>query len=687
MQRQGLDSARGGHLAAFDPHRLMSDTETATVLQEECVNTIRFLAADAVEKARSGHPGMPMGAATLAFVLWTQFLKHNPTDPDWADRDRIVLSCGHGSALLYALLHLTGYDLALDELREFRQWGSRTPGHPERGLTPGVETTTGPLGQGMANAVGMALAEQKLAHEFNRPGHCIVDHFTYAIVSDGDLMEGISHEAASMAGHWGLGKLICLWDDNAITIDGGTDLTVSDDVAMRFRAYGWHVVRVNDGNDASEIAAAITAARETTDRPSLVCVRTVIGFGSPGKAGTASSHGAPLGEEEMQATKEELRWPQSPTFHVPASVRSFMCAQSAGQEAQQEWAAAFDAYAQHHPDLAARYAGWGASDLPIMKDRPVFELGTRIATRAASGKALEHQTRFLENLVGGSADLTGSNKTLVRHQTAFERSSLGGHYLYFGVREHAMAAVCNGLALHGGFRPYCGTFLVFSDYLRPALRLGALMGLPVTYVFTHDSIGVGEDGPTHQPIEHVMALRAIPNVTVIRPADANETVQAWQVASGSEDGPTALILTRQSLPVVSTPEQAEGTARGGYILCGHGECDALIIASGSEVAVAAEAAEALEGTARVRVVSMPSWELFEAQSATYRESILPRSVWRRVSLEAGTTLGWERYVGDRGTALGIDRFGASAPGHILFEKLGITTGRVVEAVRALLSSD
>ncbi len=661
--------------------------KTDTVLQEECINTIRFLAADAVQQARSGHPGMPMGAAAMAYVLWTRFMKHSPDDPDWADRDRFVLSCGHGSALLYALLHLTGYALSLDDLRAFRQWGSRTPGHPERGVTPGVETTTGPLGQGLANAVGMAMAERMLEHEFNRQGHGIVNHHTYAIVSDGDLMEGISHEVASMAGHWGLGKLICLWDDNAITIDGETNLAVSDRVEDRFRAYGWHVSRVADGNDVDALAAALAAARSVKDRPSLVCVRTVIGYGSPGKAGSAKAHGAPLGKEDLLAAKESLRWPQAPAFHIPEAVRSSMCARARGRQVQEEWNASMMRYAKAHPDLADRYAAWMANELPAMPGTPSFELGSRIATRAASGEALGHLTDFLENLVGGSADLTGSNKTRVPGQQAFGQHSPGGHYLYFGVREHAMAAVCNGMALHGGLRPYCGTFLVFSDYLRPALRLGALMGLPVTYIFTHDSIGVGEDGPTHQPIEHVMALRAIPNVVVIRPADANETVWAWQVAVRRARGPTALILTRQAVSVVSTESQAAGLQQGGYVLRGEGDCDAIILATGSEVEIAVSAAAVLESDARVRVVSIPSWELFAAQSAAYRESVLPQSVWRRVAIEAGTTLGWERYVGDRGTTIGINRFGASAPGNVLYKKLGFTADRVVRAVRSLLEFD
>ena len=597
-------------------------------LDKACINTIRFLAADAVERAASGHPGMPMGAAAAAYVLWTRYLRHNPADPGWMNRDRFVLSAGHGSMLLYALLHLTGYDLPMEELRSFRRWGSRTPGHPERGLTPGVETTTGPLGQGFANAVGMAVSERMLAATFNRPGHDVINHYTYVIASDGDLMEGISHEAASLAGHLALGKLLCLWDDNEITIDGSTSLSVSEDVEARFRAYGWHVVAVADGNDTEEVDAALAASMAEAARPSLVRVPTTIGYGSPGKAGSERVHGSPLGEQELRAAKRNLGWPEERPFHVPDEVRTAMCAAKQGGHMQKDWNARLARYGDAYPELAAELAARLRGSLPARWEEtlPEFDIGSVVATRAASGRVVGHLTQAAGALVGGSADLTGSNKTRGASQLDFQRDQPQGRYLRFGVREHAMAAACNGIALHGGLRPYCGTFLIFSDYLRPALRLSALMHLPVVYVFTHDSIGVGEDGPTHQPIEHLMALRAIPNLALIRPADANETAQAWRAAMLRRDGPTALALTRQGVATLATVEQAAGVLKGAYILrATESSPDLILIASGSEVQLAVSAAEVLRrgDGVQVRVVSMPSWELFAAQPSSYQRTVLP----------------------------------------------------------------
>ncbi len=663
----------------------------ATDLALKSINTLRFLAVDAVQQANSGHPGMPMGMAAPAYVLWHHFLKHNPKDPAWPDRDRFVLSAGHGSMLLYGLLHLTGYDLPMEELRRFRQWGSKTPGHPEYGHTPGVETTTGPLGQGFANGVGMAIAERFLAARFNRPGFPIVDHYTYGIVSDGDLMEGISHEAASLAGHLGLGKLIYLYDDNDISIDGSTDLAFTEDVAGRFEAYGWQVLRVEDGNDLAAVARALEAARAEAARPSLIITRTHIGYGSPHKQDTAEAHGAPLGDEEVRLTKRALGWPEDRTFYVPDEVYAHMQeAIGKGRAAQEAWKERFERYAEVFPEEAATFRAWLEGHLPEGwdADLPVFEPGTSVATRKASGAVLAVLGERLPNLIGGSADLTPSNNTFIKGRTDFQRDNPAGGYLRFGVREHAMAAICNGLALHGGLRPYGGTFLVFSDYMRPAVRLSALMGLPVVYVFTHDSIGLGEDGPTHQPVEHAMSLRLIPNLTFIRPADAAETVEAWRVALLNRRGPTALALTRQGVPVLdrSRLAPAEGLRRGAYILSDDdGTPDLILMASGSEVALIVEAAERLRPLGhRVRVVSMPSWELFEREPEDYRRAILPPAVTARVAVEAGRSLGWERYVGPHGRIIGLDRFGASAPGKVLFERFGFTVDHVVEVARKLL---
>ena len=654
------------------------------------VNTIRFLAVDAVQRANSGHPGMPMGAAAMAHVLWSRHLKHSPRQPDWPDRDRFVLSAGHGSMLLYALLHLTGYDLSLDDIKNFRQWGSPTPGHPEYGHTPGVETTTGPLGQGFANGVGLAIAERHLAARFNRPGFDLFDHFTYAIVSDGDLMEGISHEAASLAGHLGLGKLVYLYDDNSISIDGSTDLSFTEDVPRRFEAYGWHVQTVADGNDLDALDEAIHTARAESERPSIICVKTIIGYGSPAKQNTAASHGSPLGEDEVERAKENLGWPAQPPFHVPKDVAALATsAISRGEELVKAWNAVLERYADQYPSEAAELERHLSGELPDGwdADLPSFAGSEELATRSASGKALDALVGPVGNLIGGSADLTGSNNTRASSQTDFSRENPAGSYLRFGVREHAMAALCNGIALHGGLRPYCGTFLVFSDYMRPSVRLSALMQVPVIYVFTHDSIGLGEDGPTHQAVEHLAALRAIPGLTVIRPADADETVTAWKVAL-ERSGPTALCLTRQKVPAINrpAPRSADDLARGAYILHDSGSTpDLILIGTGSEVNVLLEAAHTLEaeGT-NVRVVSMPSWQLFTEQPESYREHVLPKSVSARISMEAGVTQGWERFVGEGGVIIGLDRFGASAPGSEAMRRLGFTAENVVKAATELL---
>jgi len=661
-----------------------------------CINTIRMLSADAVEKAKSGHPGMPMGAAAAAFVLWTRFLKHNPSNPGWPDRDRFVLSAGHGSMLLYSLLHLTGYDLPIEELKNFRQWGSRTPGHPEYGHTPGVETTTGPLGQGFANGVGMTLAEAYLAARFNRPGHTIIDHYTYGIVSDGDLMEGVSHEAASLAGHLGLGKLIYLYDDNRISIEGGTDIAFTEDRAARFDAYGWQVLQVPDGNDITSLENALESARQATDKPSLIVTRTHIGFGSPGKQGSPGAHGEPLGLEELRRTKEHLGWPLAPDFFIPEDVLPiFREAVSAGAAAETQWQERFSVYETEFPELAADLKRWLDGRLPEdwASAIPEFPPDAKdMATRVASGKVLNAIGARIPNLVGGSADLAPSTKTLIADEPDFQKGAFQGRNLRFGVREHTMGSILNGMALHGGLIPYGATFLVFSDYMRPPIRLAALMGLRVIYVFTHDSIGLGEDGPTHQPVEHLVSLRAIPNLTVIRPADANETAEAWRYAVGSSSGPVALVLTRQGLPVLDRQvyPEAGGLFKGGYVLEDPpgGRPELILMASGSEVAIAMAAAATLaEEDIHARVVSMPSWELFDAQSQSYRDTVLPTEVAARIAIEAGSTQGWHRYVGTGGRIIGIDRFGASAPYQEIYEHFGLTAEQVVRTVREILGKN
>jgi transketolase len=628
--------------------------------------------------------------ADAATVLWTSVLKHDPRDPGWPDRDRFVLSAGHGSMLLYGLLHLSGYALSLDEIRAFRQWGSKTPGHPEHGLTPGVETTTGPLGQGLSNAVGMALAERCLAARFNRPGLTLVDHATYVIASDGDMMEGVSHEACALAGHLGLGKLVVLYDDNGITIDGPTSLAFTEDVAARFTAYGWHIARL-DGHDHAQLEAALAAARSMGERPSLILCRTHIGYGSPNRQDTSRAHGEPLGVEEIKLTKQRLGWPPDEEFRIPEEVPAFMRRSgAAGAERRAAWLETCARLESAHPELAATFRRVLAGDLPVGWDQavPTPSDAKPMATRAASGAVLSAIAPGLPELIGGSADLTPSNNTLPKGEQPLSRESFAGRYIHFGVREHGMGGILNGLALHGGIRPYAGTFLVFSDYMRPAIRMAALMGLPVVYTFTHDSIGLGEDGPTHQPVEQLAALRAIPNLFVFRPADATETVVGWRVALERRDGPTALVLTRQSLPVLDRERYgvAEEAARGAYVLSDADDPQAILIATGSEVPLVLATQELLakDGIA-TRVVSMPCWELFESQPEEYRQRVLPDRLRARVAVEAASTLGWERWVGSQGSIIGLDRFGASAPYKEIFRQLGFTPEAVADAVRRQVS--
>jgi transketolase len=658
------------------------------------INAIRALAMDAVQAANSGHPGTPMALAPAAYVLWTRFLRYNPRNPDWPDRDRFVLSCGHASMLQYALLHLTGYDVSLEDLKGFRQWASKTPGHPERGHTPGVETTTGPLGQGVGNAVGMAIAERILGAEFNRPDVTIVDHRVWGFVSDGDLMEGVASEAASLAGHLRLGKLKLIYDDNHITIDGGTALAFSEDVAQRFAAYGWHVARVDDGNDLDAIAAALDAARREASRPSLVILRTVIADPAPTRRNTAAAHGAPLGAEEVRRTKEIMGWPTEPAFYVPnAAYDDWRMAIPRGAAEEQEWRARLERYAAAHPDAARRFHAWLAGELPAGWDAglPSYPPETApMATRQASGAALQAIAAAVPNLVGGSADL-GESTGVTLKQGGTLGPTTTGRVFHWGVREHGMGAVMNGIAAHGGLRPFGSTFLVFTDYMKPAIRLAALMKLPVIYIGTHDSIGVGEDGPTHQPIEHLAMLRAIPGLVVLRPGDANETVEAWRTVMARRDGPAILVLTRQKLPILdrSALAPASEVRRGAYVLREpEGGAQAILIGTGSELAVALDAAKLLAADGiRARVVSMPSWELFAAQPRSYRDAVLPPSLAARVAIEAATSFGWERWVGDRGAVLSIDTFGASAPAERLFQEYRLTPDAAAAAVRRLLATD
>ena len=669
------------YIAAYTMYIEAVTTDLSTL----AINTIRTLAIDAIQKADSGHPGLPLGCAPMAYQLWQHHLRHDPKHPQWIDRDRFVLSAGHGSMLLYALLHLTGYDLPMSEIERFRQWGSKTPGHPEWHDTPGVEATTGPLGQGAANAVGMAIAERYLAKYFNRPGHTIIDHRTYTLVSDGDVMEGVCCEAASIAGHLGLGKLIYMYDANHVTLDGPLSLVMSEDVGKRFEAYGWHVVIVRDGDkDLPTIDAALRAAKAEKDHPTLIIVHTTIGFASP-KAGTHLVHGSPLGEANVRATKEALGWDPEKKFYIPAEAREHLGeAVARGKQLHDLWRERFDAYRREYPELAAQLELAIAGKLPADWDKklPTFKIGDKaLATRAAGGKVITEIAAAVPWLFGGDADLAGSTKTMVD----------GGNYdaeghgrnLRFGIREHAMGAIGNGLLYHGAIRPYVATFFVFSDYMRPPVRLASLNKMPAIFVWTHDSVGLGEDGPTHQPVEHLMALRAMPNLAVFRPADANESVTGWKVAMTRHGGPTALVLSRQDLPVV-TPVGAHAD-RGAYVLADGG--DAAIIATGSEVHVALAAREQLgKQGVHARVVSMPCWELFAAQDAAYRDSVLPPAMRARASVEAGVTFGWREWIGDRGVAVGIDRYGASAPGELVLDKLGINPAAVVAAVHTARES-
>jgi len=645
-------------------------------------NTIRMLAIDGVQQANSGHPGMPLGTADLATVLWSRFLKANPANPQWPNRDRFILSAGHGSMLLYSLLHLWGYPMPLDELKRFRQWNSLTPGHPERDVHLGIETTTGPLGQGFGNAVGIALAERWLAARFNQPGFPIVDHYTYVIASDGDLEEGISHETASLAGHLGLGKLIVLYDDNHISIDGPTQLSFSENIPQRFEAYGWHTQAI-DGHDMRAVDAAIRAAQAETARPSLIACRTHIGYGSP-KQDSSKAHGEPLGEDAVKATKEFFKWQLEPKFFIPDAIHTRLNQiREIGKQREAEWNAMLSQYSAQYPELARQWndyvsgnlpAGWESALPTLPNDKP-------LATRAASGAVLEAILPKIPTMLGGSADLTPSNNTRTKDAKHLTRDDFSGTYIHFGVREHAMGGIMNGLALHG-LRPYGGTFLVFSDYMRPTIRLAAFMGLPVIYVFTHDSIGLGEDGPTHQPVEHITSLRAIPNLMVIRPADGNETVQAWKVALERKTGPTALLLSRQVIPFV-TPVKND-LARGAYVLAEADQPRITLIASGAEVSVAMEARKKLaEEGIGARVVSMPCWELFDQQDQAYRNSVLLPGI-PRLAIEAGVTLAWSRYVGEQGKVIGLDRFGASAPYQVLFEQFGFTADNVVKYVKSIV---
>jgi len=661
-------------------------TETVTRVGHEldqlCINTVRALAIDAVQQAESGHPGTPMALAPLAYVLWQRHLRYNPANPDWLDRDRFVLSAGHACMLLYSVLYLTGYDLTLDEIKQFRQWGSRTPGHSEHGVTPGVEATTGPLGQGVGNAVGMAIAEAQLAALFNQPRHAIIDHYTYFLASDGDLMEGVSHEACSLAGHLQLGKLIGFYDDNRITIDGSTDLAFSDNTTRRFESYGWHVQKIRDGNDLKALDTAIAQAKRVTDRPSLIIVRTHIAWGSPHKQDTAEAHGAPLGADEVKATKQNLGWPSLEPFYVPDdALEQWRTAKARGAQLEADWKKKWDAYRPAHPDLATELERRLAGRLPPAWDAalPVFGPKDAQATRAASGKVLNAIAAQLPELMGGSADLTASNNTEIKGGGVFSAGARAGRNFHFGVREHGMGATLNGIALHRGFIPFGGTFLIFSDYMRPAIRLAALTQLRPIYVFTHDSIGLGEDGPTHQPIEQLATLRAIPNMTVIRPSDATEVVEAWRAAIMHRTGPVALILTRQKVAVVDRTKYAPaaGLHQGGYILADSPNPDVVLMATGSEVELILGAYEKLKADGRrPRAVSMPCLEYFARQPESYRESVLPAGV-RRIAVEAAAPQSWYRWVGENGVIIGIERFGESAPYQRIYQEFGLTVERIV----------
>jgi transketolase len=660
-------------------------------LDELCVDTIRTLSIDAVQKANSGHPGLPLGAAPMAYVLWQRNLKHNPRDPHWPDRDRFVLSAGHGSMLLYSLLHLTGYDLTLDDLKAFRQWGSRTPGHPEVHLTPGVEATTGPLGQGSGNAIGMAIAERFLAARYNRPGHEMVDHRTFCLISDGDLMEGISSEAGSLAGHLKLGKVIYLYDDNHVSLDGPTSQAFTEDVLRRYEAYGWQVLRVENGNtDLEAIDAAIRNAVSQQERPTLIAVRTTIGYGSPHKAGTSAAHGSPLGVEEVALTKKALGWEWPEAFYEPPeALKNFRTALERGAKAQGDWQQRFDAWAKASPDLAAEWRTAAAGGLPPGwdADLPQWKAGESVATRVAGGKALNAIAKHVPWLLGGDADLSESTKTKIEGPGSFDGQTGEGNNIHFGVREHAMAAIANGMACHGGVRPFVATFFCFSDYMRPSVRLAALSHLPTIFVWTHDSIGLGEDGPTHQAVEHLMALRAMPHFAIIRPGDANEAAQAWRAAMEDQDGAIGLVLSRQNLPVLDRSGARGDVSRGGYIFADAtgGAPKLILLATGSELQLAVGGRKKLEEEGiPTRVVSMPCWQFFDKQPGEYRQDVLPPAVQARVSIEAGVPLGWQKYVGDVGGSIGVDRYGASAPGEIVMKEYGFTVDHVAAFARELL---
>ncbi|WP_082234111.1 transketolase [Halobacillus massiliensis] len=663
----------------------------ANSLAQTSINTIRTLTIDAVEKANSGHPGMPMGSAPMAYTLWTEFMNHNPKNSSWFNRDRFVLSAGHGSMLLYSLLHLSGYNVSIDDLKNFRQWDSKTPGHPEYGHTDGVEATTGPLGQGLAMATGMAMAEAHLSAKYNRDHYNVVDHHTFAICGDGDLMEGVSQESASLAGHLGLGKLVVLYDSNDISLDGDLNRSFSESVEKRYEAYGWQVIRVEDGTDTDTIAKAIEQAKANTDQPTMIEVKTIIGYGSPNKSGKSASHGAPLGEEEATAAKEYYKWGHDEPFHVPEEVyQDFKDkVQANGEKQEQAWNELFSQYKEAHPELASELEAAIEGKLPEgwEKELPVYTAGEdKLATRASSGEAINALSDKIPYFFGGSADLAGSNKTAVKDQEDFSRKNYAGRNIWFGVREFAMAAALNGMALHGGLKVYGGTFFVFSDYLRPALRLSALMNLPVNYVLTHDSVAVGEDGPTHEPVEQLASLRAMPNLSVMRPADGNETSAAWRLMLESNTTPTALVLTRQGLPTLKGTSY-EGVKRGAYILSDSDKStpDGILLASGSEVQLAVRAQEELKTKGYdVRVVSVPSFDRFEAQDSEYKEKVLPSDVRQRLAIEMGASFGWERYVGIDGAVIGIDKFGASAPGDEVIEKYGFTVENVVKHAESLM---
>ena len=660
-------------------------------VDQQSVNTIRTLSMDAIQKANSGHPGAPMGLAAAGYVLWTRVMKHNPENPGWPNRDRFVLSGGHASMLLYSLLHLTGYEVSLEDIKNFRQMGSKTPGHPEYGHTPGVETTTGPLGQGIANAVGMAMAERHLAARFNQPGQNIVDHHTYVVCGDGDMMEGVAAEAASLAGHLGLGRLICLYDDNEISIEGNTDITFTEDVAKRFEAYNWQIIKVDDGNDLGAIENALCEARNHAARPSLIILKTHIAYGSPNKQDSHDAHGAPLGEAEIRLTKACLGCDENAQFCVPDAVMA-NCRKAVdnGRAAEAAWQEMYQAYTRSHPELADEWVNALTGFLPRGWDKDLVEMTPSdgpLATRAASGKALNALARRIPALMGGSADLAPSNKTYLDGESVYQKNAYGGRNIRFGVREHAMGAVMSGMFLHGGIRPYGGTFLVFADYMRPAIRMAALMKLPVIYVFTHDSIAVGEDGPTHQPVEHLAALRTIPNLLVLRPCDANETVDAWCQAVKTNDQPVAMLFSRQKLPILSKSQTGGQLSRGAYVLSDcQGMPDVLLLASGAEVHQAMDAQKLLQqkGTA-ARVVNMPSWELFEKQSEDYKRQVLPPEVKARVAVEAGIPMGWDRYVGPDGIVIGMSGFGASAPGGEVLSRFGFTAENVAQKALGLLA--